>query len=76
MERNGETPPANSVSSRFTDGIFDAEMCIFFTHSGAMSQDTFYHFALHFLKSLPEEGHYQSSFSLMAMDHEESQSLS
>ena len=52
-QRNGEAPSENQVRKRYMEGINDDEMLVATTHSGSMTQETFVHFAKHFVESLP-----------------------
>jgi hypothetical protein len=52
-QRNGEDPSENKVGKRYLEGIDDDEMLVATTHSGSMTQETFVHFARHFVDSLP-----------------------
>jgi hypothetical protein len=54
-QRNGETPTQPELANRFKENIDHPEVVVSSTHSGSMTQEMFYLFAEHFIKSLPKE---------------------
>jgi hypothetical protein len=53
-QRKGEAPTNPELASRFKEKINDPEIVVASTHSGSMTQEMFFLFSEHFIKSLPE----------------------
>ena len=54
-QREGNVPSPNQVHPKYRAGMIDneEEVLVTTTHSGSMTQETFFHWSRHFVMSLP-----------------------